>query len=526
MESARSEPPHTTPKRWEDRSLANRASLVATVALGYFLAARVGLSLSFEQTNATPVWPSSGIALAAVLLLGWKVWPGVLLGAWLTNALVLFGRPDVPVGSALLGATLMASGNTLECLAGRAALRRLGSDARPFDRIQDVFKFVFVAAAVAVVAASVGLVAMIVAGAAAGADTLELWLTWWLGDAAGIVVYAPALLAWTWPSELRWSRARVVEAAVLGLSFVPTGFVLFGWLPEPTVRSLPYLVMPLLLWVVLRFSLREAAAAVVLVAAVATWGTVQQRGPFATGTLNESLLLVQSFVGTVAVTVLALSAALTERRQLNAALRKANESLEQRVNERTLELSETNERLSRQMVHRERMEREMRRMAQHDSLTGLANRRLLEELFDTVEALARRHDAEMALLFIDLDDFKPINDTLGHRAGDEVLMTVASRLEASVRESDLVARFGGDEFVVVLPELSKPQDVMGVAEKLLGVLTQPIRIEDESRELGVSIGIARYPQDGRDLQGLLRCADHAMYSVKQRGKNGYALYES
>ena len=510
---------------WAGRSKLGRAMVILAVAATYFVAARVGLALSLAGTNATPVWPSSGIAMAALLALGWRAWPGVLLGAWAANAIQFAGMETLPATQVVLGSVMVAGGNTLEALAGRATLVKLGMADRPFDRVGDAFKFVFTAMAVSAVAATVGLLSILSLGASAGVDPLDLWVTWWLGDAAGILVYAPALLAWTWRSQTSWTRARWAEVAILGLSLAPTGFLLFAWLPDPMVRSLPYLVMPLLLWVVLRFSLREAASAVVVVTAIATWGTMRSRGPFVAETLNESLLLLQSFVGTVAVTVLALSAAITERRHVYDALLEANRTLEERVRERTSQLSEVNEHLTNEVRERRHAEEVVRHLAQHDSLTGLANRRLLEELYDSVEALARRRGGAMALLFLDLDDFKPINDTLGHGAGDEVLVQVAARLQAAVRESDLVARVGGDEFVVVLPELGRPEDVTAVADKILRAVTVPLRLRGQEHELGISIGIARYPQDARDLQGLLRCADRAMYRVKGGGKNGYALFD-
>ncbi len=517
----------------EDRSIASGSAgrsklghsmVILAVAVTYFVAARVGLALSLEGTNATPVWPSSGIALAALLGLGWRAWPGVLLGAWAANAVQFAGMATLPAAQIVLGSMVVAGGNTLEALAGRAALTKLGMAVRPFDRVHDAFKFVFVAMAVPAIAATVGLVTVSSLGASAGINPLDIWVTWWLGDAAGILVYTPALLAWAWRPQTSWTPGRWVELAILGLSLVPTGFLLFAWLPDPMVRSLPYLVMPLLLWVVLRFSLREAASAVVLVTAIATWGTMRSRGPFVAETLNESLLLLQSFVGTVAVTVLALSAAITERRHVYDALLDANRTLEERVRERTSELSEVNEHLTNEVRERRHAEEVVRHLAQHDSLTGLANRRLLEELYDSVEALARRRGGAMALLFLDLDDFKQINDTLGHGAGDEVLVQVAARLQGAVRESDLVARVGGDEFVVVLPELGRPEDATAVADKMLRAVTAPLRLLGQEYQLGISIGIARYPQDARDLHGLLRCADRAMYRVKSGGKNGFALF--
>lgn len=503
---------------WHDRPRRDRILILSALVVAYVAASRLGLSVRFDGTIATAVWPASGIALAAALAWGWRTWPGVFVGAWIVNFMYLDEHAALGWGAIGANATAIAVGNTLEVLAGWFALLRIRAARPPFESVHVAFKFLFVAVAAPVAAASAGVIAMWSFGVIGESKALESWVTWWLGDAVGILVFTPLLLAWSRRWDMPWTPRRIAEAVVLGLSLVPTGFILFGGgLPEPMVRSLPYLVMPLLLWAVLRFGVREATTAVTLVAAIATWGTARGQGPFAAASLNESLLLVQSFVGTVAVTVLMLGAALQERRLLNEALRDANRSLEDRVAERT-------EQLSTEVAERRKAEETVRHMAQHDSLTGLANRRLLGEVFDSIEVLARRRDGEMAVLFIDIDDFKPINDELGHDAGDAALVTVASRLEAAVRESDIVARFGGDEFVVVLPDLTKADDAELVAGKVKDALTQPLRVAGATKSLGVSIGIATYPRDARDLDGLVRCADRAMYRAKEAGKNGIAFY--
>jgi len=165
-------------------------------------------------------------------------------------------------------------------------------------------------------------------------------------------------------------------------------------------------------------------------------------------------------------------------------------------------------------------------LAHHDTLTGLPNRAMFTERAREAVARARRHDKSTAFLFIDLDNFKTVNDTLGHDVGDALLKVIASRLRASVRGDDFVARIGGDEFCVLLQDIAEPREAAAVAQKLLHELGKSYRIGDQNVTSGASIGIACVPQDGEDLQVLLRLADLAMYRAKELGRNGYQFFSA
>ncbi len=169
-------------------------------------------------------------------------------------------------------------------------------------------------------------------------------------------------------------------------------------------------------------------------------------------------------------------------------------------------------------------EERTRHLAHHDPLTGLPNRRLLQDRMDQSFTLARRNRTLVGVLLVDLDRFKAINDRDGHRVGDEVLRAVAARLRTCVREVDTVARHGGDEFVVLLPEMRQAQDARRVADKIVSGISAPIVIEGRECQIGASIGIAVYPRDARESEALLRCADQAMYRVKQNGGSGVKFF--
>ncbi|HKX44880.1 MAG TPA: GGDEF domain-containing protein, partial [Burkholderiaceae bacterium] len=166
----------------------------------------------------------------------------------------------------------------------------------------------------------------------------------------------------------------------------------------------------------------------------------------------------------------------------------------------------------------EQKQGELDRLASHDSLTGLHNRRLFLDRLDHALAHAKRTGGRLALLFIDLDNFKTINDELGHAAGDYVLRALAQRLKHVVREIDTVARIGGDEFIVLLDEVADIDGLSIVAQKVLDVLSRPVRRGEEDLVLGASIGVSCYPVDGESATELIAAADRAMYRAKSGGR--------
>ena len=163
-------------------------------------------------------------------------------------------------------------------------------------------------------------------------------------------------------------------------------------------------------------------------------------------------------------------------------------------------------------------------LAHHDQLTGLPNRALLRERLEFILASARRRGNRAAVLFIDLDNFKVVNDSLGHAAGDELLKVVAARLPAALRAVDVVSRHGGDEFLVVLPDVEDEHAPVQVAEKLLAAISEPMRIEGQSVSVSPSIGIAIFPRDGDSTEALVKNADAAMYLAKERGRSNYQFF--
>ncbi len=214
----------------------------------------------------------------------------------------------------------------------------------------------------------------------------------------------------------------------------------------------------------------------------------------------------------------------TERRDVQDELLRARDELEVRVVERTAELATTNAQLQGEIFERMQAEQRIWHMAHHDALTGLPNRALLLDRLGQTLVQAARYDNHVAVMFLDLDRFKSINDTLGHHIGDELLKHVAERLRAVIRAADTVSRLGGDEFVVVLQEISSSDDAVIVAEKILNALAPAVHIEGHQLRATPSIGISVFPEDGADAYTLMRNADTAMYHAKAEGRNTFQFF--
>jgi len=199
--------------------------------------------------------------------------------------------------------------------------------------------------------------------------------------------------------------------------------------------------------------------------------------------------------------------------EMEASLREANENLVvASVNAQVVA-----EAVERVVVH-------LSHMVEHDLLTNLPNRSLLADRLVQSILLAKRHGSKLALMFLDIDHFKRINDTMGHAIGDQLLQSVARRLQASVRNSDTVSRHGGDEFVILLPDIGDSQSVIHFAEKLIRSVGEPHLISGQELRVTLSIGISMFPDDGADADVLMHNADLAMYQAKRRGRNSYELF--
>ncbi|MGB2623964.1 MAG: MASE1 domain-containing protein [Candidatus Acidiferrum sp.] len=439
-------------------------AVIAGLAVVYFAAGKAGLQFASVHPSVTGVWPCTGLALAALLVYGFEIWPGILIGAFLLN-LATAGNVETSIG--------IAAGNTLEALAGWYLVNRFARGKEAFARAKNIFKFALLAGVAATaVSATIGAATLAAGGFAEWPAFGSIWGTWWLGDAASAVIVTPLLLLWKENPRLHWNKERSVELAALFTGLLLTGWIVFGGVFQTGLKnySLESLCIPFLIWAAFRFGSRETATATFALAAIAALGTVYGVSPFAGESRNTALLSVQAFLGILGVASLAVAAEVSE--------------------------------------HRHAQER-VRHLAVSDSLTGLANYRQVVEALETEIKRFSRTERRFVVLLLDLDGLGKINDAFGLTAGSRALCRLADMLRLYSREMDTAGRYGGDEFVLILPE-TDVEAARLVAQRISKRLTE----DGEEPKLYVSIGMAVYPDDGETLNEILGAADRDLHREK------------
>jgi diguanylate cyclase (GGDEF)-like protein len=358
---------------------------------------------------------------------------------------------------------------------------------RIFESGATVLLFGLIATTCCLLAPTWGVTTLSLAGLVDYPSYVHSWRTWWLGDVTGVLVITPVLLKWRklLKDQLRpWQLAEAVSS--LSLLAATTAFVFFGPAPGTGGASAPsFLPLPCLVWIAFRFRPRGVALATVLLSAIAILGTCAGAGPFArdSASASESLLLLQTFTGLTTMMALTLSAAATGHGESEAALRK--------------------------------LSAEMQRLALTDELTGLHNRRGFLLLAEQGLRVARRSRARFLLLFVDLDGLKQVNDTLGHKAGDALIVDAARVLNGVFRESDVIARLGGDEFAV-FAVVDNSDTSAALGQRLQSRIAEFNQGADRAVPLSMSFGIEELSSEAEvSLEALVSKADRAMYERKR-----------
>ena len=338
--------------------------LLLAIAVIYFAAARFGLSLAYDTRQVSAVWPPTGIAIAAMLLFGPRIWPAILVGAFFVNALAA-----EPLGTALG----IAVGNTLEALMAGWLLRRAAGFGRTFTGAKDAFAFITLAALPApVVSATIGATSLCLGGVVPWTSFGRVAALWWTGDALGALVVAPLILSWSAspPPRRIWP---IAEAAALAAGLLLVSLLVFGRTADPNA-PFRYAVFPFVLWSAYRFGMRGATTTTLVIAVVAIAGTIGATGAEPAGSIDDRLLLLQLFMAVVAIAGLVFGAMTAERNRAEQDLRGAYEQMEARVEERTADLARTNHTLTAVIEgHRHTLERLRLRDRQFAEAQALAH---------------------------------------------------------------------------------------------------------------------------------------------------------
>src|SRR2546426_4394929 len=280
---------------------------VSVFAIVYFVSARLGLSVAFPVEQVSAVWPPTGIALVALFVRGYRLWPGVTLGAFAANALA---------HEPLLAVCGITAGNTLEAVVGAWLLHRAGF--QPFlGRLRDVVTLVLGGAASStVVSATVGVTSLCLTGVP-WSSYGSVWFVWWLGDAMGDLLVAPVLLLWAARPRVEWTFSKSIEGTLLFTALLLTTESVFvgNWLPSVDQYSSAYIVFPFVIWAAIRFGQGGTVLVTFLSSAIAILGTALGSGPFVGDIVGQNVVQLQIFQGVVAVTGLVLAGAMTERKR-------------------------------------------------------------------------------------------------------------------------------------------------------------------------------------------------------------------
>jgi PAS domain S-box-containing protein len=342
---------------WRDR--ARYGVVLIGVGLAYVALAKLGLALASINPSASPIWPPTGLAVAAVLLCGYRVWPAVFIGAFVVNVTTA-GSPGTSFAIAL--------GNTLECVVTAALLRRPSGRLPDFETPVAVVRFAALCLTPGpLISATLGVGSLALAGFADRSQLASIWLTWWLGDATGALVITPVIVLWATAPPQALRRDSLIETAAVVIATVLIGMVAFSPLIEQTVVRGPLsflAILPLIL-AAMRRGPRDTATVALILSCFAVWGTLMNGGPFAGSTLNDSFLLLLAFIISTSVPSLVLSADVAMRKRIQDNLRAAHQDLDRRVRQRTEDLGQAIGALQSEVEERREIEAKLQEQSVH-----------------------------------------------------------------------------------------------------------------------------------------------------------------
>lgn len=452
------------------------------LALAYFLTARAGLDLSLTGYSLELFRPASGLALAALLVFGRQLWPGVLAGALMANMIT-----PLPLG-AVAGISLGAAG---QAWLGAYLLQRHTSFNVYLHNVADIFRMVLWGAGVsAFIGAANGTLWLAMLSVISWQQYSSTFTVAWMGEMLGIMLLTPVLISGLRPSPFEWTPRMRMLAALLAAALIGLCWVIFTGFGVAIMGHQPhsYLLFPLVVCAALYLDFRVVSLALLTVYFASFLSFNNGTGIFSGSSLVEAgnVWLYNMLLSMVGLAVLMVKE-------------------------------------QRNYAHKVKFEQNIHSLSNYDLLTGLPNRSLLQDRFRQLLAAAHRDNQQFAVLNLDLDRFKHINNSMGHAVGDKLLQCVAARLQKCIREVDTLSRTGGDEFIILLRE-TDAEGAIRVADRLMKSLKPPCNIDLMKISVQASIGISMYPNSADDAGTLIQHANMAMYRAKEEGRNNIQLF--
>jgi len=446
-------------------TIALHVGKAAIIAAIYFSASLIGRGFALNGSTIPIIWPQAGIALAALLILGYTALPGIFLGSFITA---------LATGVPLMFSIVNALGNILAVFFPAYFIFQQKSFSKLLNDYQSVFLLMLFGVIVGpLISATTSIMGMYFLQLNPIESLPSIWGERWLRDALGILIFTPFLLVWLGNPLPRPKMGQVIEGLVVFLTVIGLELLLFiGEIPSEAVYPISFLVIPLIIWASIRNMIHGTLLINFIAAMIFLWGITHNQGSLFNNGSTHYLTYVY-VICTMLITSLIISASMAK-------------------------LSTSQKNLSY--------------LSTHDTLTGLYNRLFFET---ESKRLEKSRLFPISIIMADIDGLKNVNDTFGHRTGDQVLINVAGLFTQVFRQEDIVSRFGGDEFVILLPGTDAP-----IAKKIVKRIKKQVGAYNRKHmdlPINISMGVSTANQ-GESLKGHLKNADKLMYREKQKSK--------
>ncbi|MEE4243772.1 MAG: diguanylate cyclase [Kangiellaceae bacterium] len=465
---------------WDIKQL--RPLLVILVAAIYIVTALVGQQFAISPGNVTPVWLPSGIMVALTLYLGNRIWPGVFLGAFIGNSWAYFS-PEFCYNT-VAAAFLNGAGDVLSTVLMANLIATRTNTSNPFTKLPHLLWYVLYAVIIgSLISAVFGTVGLTYFGIVPAEKFSTIFSTWAIGDATGALIFGPLVIAWLNKEKFKQQYYNTVFIALVIVTSLITLFIFEILVPVYWITLLSLVLIPAILFTTIYYGQRIVFTLLTTISSIAVYSTSIGKGPFVAYNQELSLLLLQIFIGIFSL-VLYVIALITYKQSSDTAVLKLQKNL-------------------------------LEKLYRQDALTGLWNRYRISEQINHELSLFERSGKPFGLILLDIDDFKKINDQYGHLTGDKILKGISSAIHLNIRSSDLLGRWGGEEFLIIIPDTSD-ENILVLMEKVRESIAATVF--DENIRLTVSLGATVSKLNDTETSMTQR-ADRALYYAKEHGKN-------